>query len=488
MDELRFPWLTAAALLPLAGALAVSRIKDVASARRCSVVLFAATLGCAIGAWIDFNLLRVEAAHDRWDLLAQLLGGKGLVIDELSAPLLAMSSLLYLLIAIATLGAKTRRFSFAANLVSQSLLLMTLCCRSPWGIVALLVLGTLPPLWELRTRHKPIGVYLVHMLAFVVLLVAGWWIISHDVPPGSSETSRLHSAWALAPLLLAVLIRCGIAPFHCWVTDLFEHASFGTALVFVTPMAGVYAAVRLILPNASDDVLHLLGLVSLATAVYAAGMALVQCEARRFFCYILLSHAALVLVGLQTVTPIGLTAALSLWLSMGLSLTGFGLTLRALEARHGRLSLDGYHGVYEHTPMLAICFLLTGLASVGFPGTFGFVGTELLVDGAIETFPYVGVAVVIAAALNGIAVVQAYFKLFTGTRHVSSVPLQVSWREQFAVLTLAALILGGGMFPQPGVTSRHHAAERLLGQRPGNPATPSNIAQADKYQPESHKE
>jgi NADH-quinone oxidoreductase subunit M len=480
MDELRLPWLTVATLLPLVGAVAVSQIKDIEVARRWSLAVFAATLGCAVGAWIDFVLLGTDVARNRWDFFAQWLGGEGLVIDELSAPLLALSSLLYLLIAIATLGSKVRRFSFTANMASESMLLATFGCRAPWGIVVLLALGTLPPLWELRTRRKPIGVYLVHMTAFVVLLVAGWWIISHDAPPGSSETSRLHSAWALAPLLLAVLIRCGIAPFHCWVTDLFEHASFGTALVFVTPMAGVYAAVRLILPNASDDVLHLLGFVSLATAVYAAGMALVQREARRFFCYILLSHAALVLVGLQTVTPIGLTAALSLWLSMGLSLTGFGLTLRALEARHGRLSLDGYHGVYEHAPMLAICFLLTGLASVGFPGTFGFVGTELLVDGAIESFPYVGVAVVIAAALNGIALVQAYFKLFTGTRHVSSVPLQVSWREQFAVLMLAALILGGGMFPQPGVTSRHHAAERLLGQRNDALSLPPNVAKVDR--------
>jgi NADH-quinone oxidoreductase subunit M len=70
---------------------------------------------------------------------------------------------------------------------------------------------------------------------------------------------------------------------------------------------------------------------------------------------------------------------------------------------------------------------------------------------------------------------------------VSSVPLQVSWREQFAVLTLAVLILGGGMFPQPGVTSRHRAAKRLLGQRNDALLLPSNIAQAaregDEYQP-----
>ena len=125
----------------------------------------------------------------------------------------------------------------------------------------------------------------------------------------------------------------------------------------------------------------------------------------------------------------------------------------------------GYHGVYEHTPLLAICFMLTGMASVGFPGTFGFLGTELLVDGAIHTYPFVGLAVVIAAAFNGIAVVQAYFKLFTGTKHVSTVPLHVCFREQVVVLTLAALIVLGGLFPQPGIVSRHDAAEAILKER-----------------------
>ena len=39
--------------------------------------------------------------------------------------------------------------------------------------------------------------------------------------------------------------------------------------------------------------------MSLVTAVYAAGMAVVQREARRFFAYLFLSHASLVLVGLE---------------------------------------------------------------------------------------------------------------------------------------------------------------------------------------------
>jgi NADH-quinone oxidoreductase subunit M len=211
--------------------------------------------------------------------------------------------------------------------------------------------------------------------------------------------------------------------------------------------------------------LQSIALLSLFTAVYAAGMALVQREARRFFCYLFLSHSSLVLVGLEIATPIGLTGALCVWLSVGLALGGFGLTLRSVEARTGRLSLAEFHGLYEHVPMLAAFFLLTGLASIGFPGTIGFVGAELLLEGAVQVSPLVGTAVVIAAALNGLAVLHAYFRVFTGTRHPGTIDLRSRLPERIAVLVLTVLILGGGLFPQPGVASRHHAAVELLATR-----------------------
>ena len=232
----------------------------------------------------------------------------------------------------------------------------------------------------------------VHMGAFVGLLALGWAVV--EIEGGSAGS-----------------IRCGRCS-RCWLRCSFAAASCrsiaGSPTCSSTPRSArrwsssrrswaLYAAVRLVLPIAPDWVLRRMGLVSLATAVYAAGMALVQREARRFFCYIFLSHSALVLVGWKSLTPIGLTGALCVWLSVGLSLAGFGLTLRALEARHGRLSLDRVSRRVRAHPALAVCFLLTGLASVGFPGTFGFVGTELLVDGAVEAYPYVGIAVVVAA-------------------------------------------------------------------------------------------
>jgi NADH-quinone oxidoreductase subunit M len=460
MMDLHLPWLEVSILVTLIGAIWVGRLRDPNVARRSSLVFFAMALLCTSGAWIDFLVLNSPEADDSWHILPRLAGRELLVIDELSAPLLPLVSLLYFLTAFATLSTKIRRFSFSWSLASLSITLATLCCKEPWGVIAMLSLGTVPPFVELLARGKSTRVYMIHMGLFILLMNLGWWFVELD-----GGAKRIHALWAVLPLLLAILIRSGIAPFHCWMTDLFEKATFGTALLFVSPIMGAYAALRLVLPIAPDWVLRSIALTSLFTAVYAAGMALIQTEARRFFCYLFLSHSALVLVGLEIVTPMALTGALCVWLSVSLSLCGFGLTLRAVEARRGQLSLTEYQGLYEHTPALAVCFLLTGLASVGFPGTWGFVGTELLIDGAVEYYPYIGVTVVIATAINGIAMVQAYFRLFTGTRYASSVPLKIGDRERFAVLTLAALILIGGFIPQSSVHSRHHAAEELLRQR-----------------------
>ena len=219
--------------------------------------------------------------------------------------------------------------------------------------------------------------------------------------------------------------------------------------------------------------LQSIGLASLVTAVYAAGMAVIQRDCRRLFANLFLSHASLVLVGLELHTELSLTGSLCLWFSVILSLGGFGLTLRAMEARFGRLSLAEYQGLYQHTPALAVCFLLTGLACVGFPGTLGFISSELLVDSAVEASPYVGVAVVAAAALNGIAVVRAYLLIFTGARHIRRVRSASGIESGFAVLTFSALILGGGFFPQPGVTTRHR----------GRRCHPGGAAEADGLGP-----
>ncbi len=477
MPETHFPWLELAILIPLLGAAWILFVHDSEVARKRSIAICGVALALSLGEWVDFHFLHTFEAHDHWDIIELIFNQDIFVIDELSAPLLPLAALIYLMTALSTLSAKIHRFSFGWMLISESLLLATLSCREPWVIITLLSLATIPPWIEIRSRNRSTRVYTLHMGLFVLLMVSGWLLADNSGPRPTL------SVLAGALLTAGALLRTGIVPVHCWMTDLFEKATFGTALLYVTPIMGAYAIMRLVLPFAPDWALQSIAIMSLITAVYAAGMALVQTDTRRFFCYLFLSHSSLVLVGMELVTPIGLTGALLVWLSVGLSLSGFGLTLRSIEARTGRLRLTDYHGLYEHTPTLAALFLLTGLASIGFPGTIGFVGSELLVEGAVAVYPFVGTAVVIAAALNGIAILQAYFRLFTGTRHPSSVSLRVRAPERFAVLVLTGLIIGGGLYPQPGVASRYHAAMALIRSRVDDATTSSEALHAADQQP-----
>jgi NADH-quinone oxidoreductase subunit M len=463
MNPLHLSWLELSIVAALVGAVVISQIRDPFQAYRCGLGCTGLVLVGTFLAWLGFYLGDWPPALEPSSAQPWLFGRQIFRLDEVSAPLVPLVALLHFLTALATARTKMRRFSLAWSLTAEAFCLATLSCAAPWLLIGLLTAATVPPYIELVNRRRPTRVYVLHMALFVALVVLGWAGIASAGPDGPPD-------WAIIALLAGILVRCGTVPAHCWVTDWFEHASFGNALLFVLPLTCVVAAIRLVLPVAPDWILQGLGLVSLATAVYAAGMAVVQRETRRFFAYLFLSHAALVLVGLQLIGlghngALSLTGALCLWFSAIPSLGGFGLTLRALEARFGRLALTEFHGLYEHSPALAVCFLLTGLASVGFPGTLGFVSAELLVDGAVTANPGIGVAVVAAAALNGIAVVRAYFLLFTGTRHVSSVSLALGLRERCAVLTLAALILGGGFLPQPGVMTRYRAAEEILASR-----------------------
>ncbi len=116
-------------------------------------------------------------------------------------------------------------------------------------------------------------------------------------------------------------------------------------------------------------------------------------------------------------------------------------------------------------PLLAISFLSMGLACTGFPGTLGFVGQELLVDGAVDAFPVMGFAVVIASALTGLAVMRMYFSLFCGRSDAlahSGLRFGLTRREMWTFVVLVVALVGFGVAPRPLVDSRFAASEDIL--------------------------
>jgi NADH-quinone oxidoreductase subunit M len=394
-------------------------------------------------------------------------------IDTLSVALLPLAAAQWLLtVAVTPRSALDRgglrrtalaTLTTAASFLTESAIaLLMLSAASVWIFLAALA--------EPAHRHQRRVV--ASYLGFSTLLL-GIGVALLVVPADESAATRTAGMWLI---VIAALVRKGIVPFHAWVPEVFDHGRLGPAILFSAPQVGAYLTVVLIVPRGSPEMLRMIAILALGTSVYGAALALVQTSARRACGYLFMSQSALVMAGLDCTSTSALAGGLLVWLSAGLAFAGLARCVLVLEARRGRLDLNTYHGGYERMPLLATSFLAMGLACTGFPGTLGFVGQELLVEGAVAVFPLAGFAVVAASALTGLAVVRMYFSLFCGRpdprAHLGS-QLGLTRREAWTFVALVVALVGPGIVPRPMVDSRFAASEEILRTRQARLSTES---------------
>jgi NADH-quinone oxidoreductase subunit M len=459
-------WLAGIALLPALVIVASSVGFEVERLRRLSVVCAMSMLLAALGVAITPQLRELSI---RTSALSWLTEGEAVVrIDALSSVLLPFAAALWLLTVAVTPRASLDRIglrrtalatliTLASFLTESGVILFLLSAASVWTFLSAL---------SDPAHQKQRRVVLVYLGVSTLIFGAG---IALLMGPGIGH-AKLETA-GMWLIVTAALLRKGIVPFHAWVPEVFDHGSLGPAILFNAPQVGAYMTVVLIVPRATPEMLRVIALLALGTAVYGAALALVQTSARRACGYLFMSQSALVMAGLDCTSAGALAGGLLVWLSAGLAFAGLARCVLVLEARRGRLDLTMYHGGYERMPLLAISFLCMGLACTGFPGTLGFVGQELLVDGAVDAFPVMGFAVVVASALTGLAVVRMYFSLFCGRPPASShsgVQFGLARREAWTFVTLVIALIVLGIAPRPLVDSRFAASDDILRLRHTN--------------------
>jgi NADH-quinone oxidoreductase subunit M len=437
--------------------LRVERLRGIAVVS--SAAMLAGAVAVAVSPELRFS---VRSAALTWAP-----GGEALVrVDTLSSVFLPFAAALWLLTVAVTPRATLDRgglrrtalatlITLASFLTESAVLLFLLSVASVWAFVSALAGHQ----YQRRLVATYLGASTLALGLGVVLLIG----------PGTGSPEI--QAAAIVLIAIAALIRKGIVPFHAWLPEVFDRGRVGPAILFNAPQLGAYITVVLIVPRASPELLRAIAALALGTAVYGAALALVQSSARRACGYLFMSQSALVMAGLDCTSTEALAGGLLVWLSSGLAFGGLARCVLVLETRRGRLDLTSYHGGYERMPVLASSFLLMGLACTGFPGTLGFVGQELLVNGAVEAFPVMGFAVVIASALTGVAVLRMYFALFCGRpdphRHFG-IRIGLTPREAWTFGALMIALILFGVMPRPLVESRFAAGEEILRARSAN--------------------
>ncbi len=399
---------------------------------------------------------------------AGLWGSSLLRMSTLSSILLPFTACLWLLTVAATPRGRLDRAGLCRTAIATLLTFVSFLTINP-ALLAICWLGSVLVFLaalSVPQHRRAWRIAITYLGASTIFFIVGVFIIAECGPRNAQ-----YQPIGIGLIALAALIRKGIFPFHAWVAEVCDRGRLGPTVLFSAPQVGAYVTAMLVVPQATPALLHVITILALVTAVYSAILALVQAEARRTCGYLFVSQSAFVMAGLDGTSHEALTGSMVIWFSSGLAFAGLSRCVLVLEARRGRLDLRQYHGGYEHMPLLAASFLVMGLACIGFPGTLGFVGEEMLISGAIEVFPVLGFFVILAGALTGLAVLRMYFSLFCGKRD-NTFPLVLSRRERIAFAAVAIILVGFGLAPNPMVSQLTQSSTHILSLRNRHAAEP----------------
>jgi NADH-quinone oxidoreductase subunit M len=278
-------------------------------------------------------------------------------------------------------------------------------------------------------------------------------------------------------------------PFHTWLPDALVEGPIPMAVILAGIKLGTYGFLRFsfpLLPEASQDptvVAIVMGL-GLIAIVYGAIVALIQPDFRRLLVFSSISHLGFVVIGLFALNFQGLQGSLIQMINLGFTTAGLFFLAGFLYERLGHTDVRKSGGLAKRLPVLATFLLIIGMASIGLPGTNGFIGEFLILLGAFQASWVYG-----AIAVSGVIFAAAYFLWFYEraifgplVKGLPDTLKDLNPREWTIAVSLSVMIFWIGLYPSPFLKmingSIQAVVERLdQGSVVANPVTTPMVSQ-----------
>ncbi len=284
------------------------------------------------------------------------------------------------------------------------------------------------------------------MLAGFVLIgqAAGTYSITELLARGDGLTRAARYPVILGLVLAGAFTKSAQFPFHFWLPNAMTAPTPISAFLHSATMvkAGIYLLARLhpVLagPPAWTMTLTLFGAV---TALTGAVLAFGQTDLKRVLAYTTLMALGMLTLFLGGTHTAALVAAMTFFLVHALYKSALFLVVGILDHETGTRQLDAVRGLWRAMPWTAAATLAAALSMAGFPLFFGFIGKEIMYDGALSMDYMPGPVTAAAVTANTLMTAVAgilFVRPFLGRRHPSPRP-----HEAPAVMYGGPLLLGG---------------------------------------------
>jgi len=333
------------------------------------------------------------------------------------------------------------------------------------------------------------------MLVGILYLYAQAWAASgtpsfHILDLVGTPLSLTEQLWLFGAFALAFAIKVPIFPFHTWLPDAHVEAPTPGSVVLAAVLLkmGTYGFLRFVLPffpeaSAHPTVVLIMLTLGVIGIIYAALVAAVQPDAKKLVAYTSVAHMGFVILGIFALTVNGLQGGLVVMISHGISTGALFLLLGMLYERRHTREIAAFGGIARVTPLLATAFVITAMASIGVPGTSGFVGEFLALLGTFERYPvlaFLAATGVIFAAFYMLPMVQRIF-FNTLEDEENRTMKDLSPREVVVLTPLLLLMLLLGLFPGP-VLERMEPGVRAVLERVEGARTPITLPEAESVE------
>jgi NADH-quinone oxidoreductase subunit M len=347
--------------------------------------------------------------------------------------------------------------------------------------------------------------FLYTLLGSVLMLIAMLWMIQFagtaDIPTLlKTDFPAAAQNWLWLAFFASFAVKMPMWPVHTWLPDAHVQAPTAGSVILagVLLKMGGYGFLRFSLPMFPQASAHFIWVIfglSMIAVVYTSLVALVQQDMKKLIAYSSVAHMAIVTVGLFAFNQQGIEGSIIVMLSHGLVSGALFLCVGVIYDRLHTREISRYGGLAINMPKYALFFMLFTMASVGLPGTSGFVGEFLSLAGLYQVSTWATLIATTGIILGAAYMLYLYRRVVFGEQinADASAMADLDNRELWLLAPIAAVVLWMGVYPESFLQPiRRDVATIVTRIHKAAPAGDAAIKPHDKttakYRVAAHKE